>query len=78
MEDHGDDYDPNMEEFVATNEWQQIKHGRNFVLFCQKFSETKIYCAMEITLCNRVLVVAEIFEIEVSVERVTSGNRCKL
>ena len=29
VEDHGEDYDPNMEEFVATNEWQQVKHGKD-------------------------------------------------
>ena len=52
VEDHGDDYDPNMEEFVATNEWQQIKHGRKFVLFCHKLG---------VSLCKRVLVVGELF-----------------
>ena len=83
VEDHGDDYDPNMEEFVATNEWQQVKHGMNFVSFCLKFSVQ----IMAITRFKRGLVAAELFEIAVSVgfnielvlaELVTIGKRVNL
>lgn len=40
VEDHGEDYNPDMEEFVATNEWQQVKHGEHKIWRPGNFDKT--------------------------------------
>ena len=65
VEDHGDDYDPNMEEFVATNEWQQVKHGMYLVVV--PWATSQIYAGQwKLLASSECLVKVELFEIAVN------------